>query len=116
MSDFTLTAESGFVNDIETITEIVQKRNGGAITLSVEDSIAILDDVSMVEAEVRARQLRGEPPIEQLDSSNTDSGDGSMVSDVSLTHQSTMDNKTISNDKNGQPLRFYPLGGNNINA
>lgn len=116
LSDFTLTAESGFVNDIETITEIVQKRNGGAITLSVEDSIAILDDVSMVEAEARARQLRGEPPIEQDDLSNTDSGDASMVSDVGLTHQSTMDDKPISNDKNGQPLRFYPLGGNNINA
>ena len=115
MSDFTLTAESGFVNDIETVTEIVQKRNGGAKTLSLEDSIAILDDVTMAEAQARARQLRGEPPVEQPSVSNTDSGEGSVVSDVNLTHSSTVDINPPSGGK-GEPVRFYPLGGANING
>ena len=111
-SDFTLISESGFVNDIETLTELVQKRNGGATTLTVQDSIALLDDVSMTVAEERARELKGLQPLEKEEINISDSGDDSIVSDVTLTTVSAQGDDSLGK----QPVKAYPLGGDNING
>jgi hypothetical protein len=113
VSDFALLTESGFVQDIETLTDLVQKRNGGAVTLGVEDSISRLDDLPMSEAMASARALRGEPQVDNTEeSSTTDSGGDSDVSEVSLTHGSTADDSANKGTQSG--LTYYPMGGGNI--
>jgi hypothetical protein len=114
--DFTLTAESGFVNDTETLTTLVQQRNGNLPSLSLEDSIALLDDVNRAEAISRARELRGEEEIEIVPVSNTDAGDVSQVVDLQFSAGSTgLDTGSVTPSTRGSaPNVFYPLGGENI--
>lgn len=57
--NLTVTWESGFIQDDEALTNIVNARNGGIPTLSLEDSIAILDDLTPTEALKKASGIRG---------------------------------------------------------
>lgn len=89
-ADLTIDAENAFVRDEETLTEIIQKRNGGQATLSLEDAIAKLDNKPMHEALTEANKLRG-IPNEETDEEVvlTSSGGDSEVTDLSFTLTST---------------------------
>ena len=56
-ADMVVTWESGFIQDDEELTNIVNARNGGIPTLSLEDSIAILDDLTPSEAKKKAEGI-----------------------------------------------------------
>lgn len=113
-SDFTLTAESGFVNDTETLAEIVSKRVKDQPTMSVEDAIASLDGITKAEADNKARVLRGEQPIELEETEVTDAGDVSEVTKLTPTAVSKTDD--MHTNRGSAVNEFYPLGGENING
>jgi len=64
VSDFSIICNAGFIQDEETLAQIVSSRTGGATTLSVAQAIAKLDGVTTYEAEVKAQELAGVQPAE----------------------------------------------------
>ena len=95
------------VHDAESEIEMVQKRNGGAVTMSVEDSLVVLDKVSKDVAINSARKLQGLEPIDNsVDARDTYSGDSSVVSDVDLTYVGS----SSDDDTGSSTDRAYLLG------
>ena len=107
-SDFTVTWESGFIQDDEELTNIVNMRNGGIPTLSLEDSIAILDDLTPSEAKKKADGIL----CLVKDKTETES-----EIDTNLTiSEETM---TRSDKKEEEKVKEHaesPFGGSDINA
>lgn len=58
-TDIILRNDGGFVRDNKALVDTIQARNGGKVTLSVEDSIAILDDITTYEAKQRLEGIKG---------------------------------------------------------
>lgn len=57
--DFDVVLRAGFINDKELQMKIIQARNGGAVTLSVADSIALYEESGVVQAMNKADELQG---------------------------------------------------------
>ena len=107
-SDLTVTWESGFIQDDEELTNIVNARNGGVPTLSLEDSIAILDDLTPSEAKKKAAGILSLVK----DKNETQDNLGALVS---ISDNGMTVTEEIEED-NQDTHKVSPFGGSDINA
>ena len=110
MDDFSLITNVGFIQDDEEQMKIIQARNGNAVTMTVEDSIAEYEGISIKRAKVKADELlnRKAVNVEDEDDVNvSSSGESSEVSDnvVFTSEENIVDDKL--NNKNGNKFRRF---------
>ena len=110
LPDLTVTWESGFIQDDEELTNIVNARNGGIPTLSLEDSIAILDDITPSEARKKAASIIS--PVNETNAIESNQERDSTISasnveDIVLT-------PTDEIEKEEKEQRVSPFGGGDI--
>ena len=107
-SGLTVTWESGFIQDDEELTNIVNSRNGGVPTLSLEDSIAILDDLTPSEAKKKAEGI-----LSLAKDKNETQGNVEPTVSISETNMTRTDEIEEENQDNHN---VSPFGGSDINA
>jgi len=110
LSDFSVICDFGFISDAEEETRIVQSRLGNQPTMTLEEAIAKLDDLTTYEAQKKANSIRGVQSTEDLE----DKPITPVVTlEVALTQGSEevdKDNQYVTGDVNA----VYPLGGDGI--
>lgn len=108
ISDLSVTWESGFIQDDEELTNIVHMRNGGVPTLTLEDSIAILEDITPTEAKKRAQAILGMVEDKTETEAILECDKPIQEVEVSLSDEKP--------EETGEEIRFSPFGGSDINA
>lgn len=107
-SDLTVTWESGFIQDDEELTNIVNARNGGIPTLSLEDSIAILDDLTPSEAKKKAEGITS--------LANKENGTQAILgANLTITEDSMTRSDEIEEEK-VEENKVSPFGGSDVNV
>ena len=104
----TVTWESGFIQDDEELTNIVNARNGGVPTLSLEDSIAILDDLTPSEAKKKAEGI--------LSLSKDKNGTQDITEPIVSISENDMTRTDEIEEENQDNHKVSPFGGSDINA
>ena len=107
-ADMVVTWESGFIQDDEELTNIVNARNGGIPTLSLEDSIAILDDLTPSEAKKKAEGI-----LSLVKDKNETQGITEPI--VSNLNETMTRSDEIEETERVEPT-VSPFGGSDINA
>ena len=107
----TVTWESGFIQDDEELTNIVNARNGGIPTLSLEDSIAILDDITPSEARKKAASISS--PVNETNAIESNQERDSTIS-VSNVDDDIVLTPTDEIEKEEKEQRVSPFGGGEI--
>ena len=110
MDDFSLITNVGFIQDDEEQMKIIQARNGNAVTMTVEDSIAEYEGISIKRAKVKADELLNRKAVnveDEEDINVSSSGESSEVSDnvVFTSEENIVDDKL--NNKNGNKFRRF---------
>ena len=90
--------------------KIIQARNGNAVTMTVEDSIAEYEGISIKRAKVKADELLNRKAVnveDEEDVNVSSSGESSEVSDnvVFTSEENIVDDKL--NNKNGNKFRRF---------
>lgn len=109
ISKLTVTWESGFIQDDSELTSIVNMRNGNIPTLTLEESIAILEDITPTEAKKRAQAILG--MVEDKTGTEAILERDKPMSDIELSH--TDEEKEEKTEDN---IKFSPLEGSDIGA
>lgn len=110
MDDFSLITNVGFIQDDEEQMKIIQARNGNAVTMTVEDSIAEYEGISIKRAKRKADELLNRKAVnveDEEDVNVSSSGESSEVSDnvVFTSEENIVDDKL--NNKNGNKFRRF---------
>lgn len=95
----------------EELTNIVNARNGGIPTLSLEDSIAILDDITPSEARKKAASIIS--PVNETNAIESNQERDSTIS-VSNVDDGIVLTPTDEIEKEEKEQRVSPFGGGDI--